>query len=153
MVRTCALSYGPLRLNEQDAPVRDSVTTALLILCMLSTESSGALACDASLPIQSTAAPSSPSSPASPGPFFPDALSADVREGRVESVEGAIRKRVVRGRASNSFYLEIDRRRLQVSRSSYAAAPDAGIVRAYYLPRSRRVVNLERLPDPALPTG
>src|SRR5437764_929168 len=82
MVRTCALSYGPLRLNEQDAPVRDSVTTALLVLCMLSTESSGALARDASLPMQSNAAPSSPSSPASPGPFFPDSLPAN-RNGRL----------------------------------------------------------------------
>jgi hypothetical protein len=82
-----------------------------------------------------------------------DALSADVREGRVESIEGAITKRVVRGRTLSRFYMEIGRRRLQVSRSGYDAAPDAGIVRAYYLPRSLRVVNLERLPDPALPMG
>ncbi len=205
--------------------------TAVMILCTLSTESSGALARDAPTSMQSTAAPHSTSSPTpSSGPFsldalpanrsgllsdeqlrrwqeiarerrkgirsaaylagaigallliadgppskavarrlvgaaslalIPviillanhDALSADVRVGRVESVEGAIAKRVARGRTWSSFYLEIGRRRLQVSRGGYAAAPDAGIVRAYYLPRSRRVVNLERLPDPALPTG
>ena len=33
------------------------------------------------------------------------------------------------------------------------AAPDAGYVRAYYLPRTRKLVNLERLPNPPLPAG
>ncbi|HEY3884642.1 MAG TPA: hypothetical protein VGL62_05505 [Vicinamibacterales bacterium] len=82
-----------------------------------------------------------------------DALSADLRDGRVESIDGAIAKRVVQGRAWSSYYFDIDRRRLEVSRSGYDAAPDAGIVRVYFLPRSRRVVNLERLPDPPLPAG
>ena len=35
----------------------------------------------------------------------------------------------------------------------YRAAPDAGIVRLYYLPASRHVVNLERLPDRTLAEG
>jgi hypothetical protein len=35
--------------------------------------------------------------------------------------------------------------------ATYDAAPDAGVVRLYYLPRSRRVVNLERLPNAPLP--
>ncbi|MGH9411447.1 MAG: hypothetical protein ACRD1V_18590 [Vicinamibacterales bacterium] len=82
-----------------------------------------------------------------------DALSADLRDGRVESVEGAIAKRLVQGRTWSSYYFDVDRHRLEVSRRGYDAAPDAGIVRVYFLPRSRRVVNLERLPDPPLPAG
>lgn len=84
-------------------------------------------------------------------------VNADVREGRVESVEGAIAKRSwyrsSRAR-SRSYYFEVGGRRLQaLSRLSYDAAPDAGYVRVYFLPRSRRVVNLEQLPDKAIPTG
>jgi hypothetical protein len=41
----------------------------------------------------------------------------------------------------------------RVSGIGYDAAPDAGIVRVYFLPRSRRVVNLERLPDAPLAAG
>lgn len=81
------------------------------------------------------------------------ALTADLREGRVESIEGAIAKRVVHGRSWSTHYFEISRRRLRVSRSGYDAAPGAGIVRVYFLPRSRLVVNLERLADPPLPSG
>ena len=39
------------------------------------------------------------------------------------------------------------------SRRSYDAAPDAGMVRVFFLPRSRRVVNLERPPDVAFAPG
>lgn len=85
-------------------------------------------------------------------------VNSDVREGRVESVEGAIaksRRSVGTGGArSTNYYFNVAGRRLQaLSRISYEAAPDAGYVRVYFLPRSRRVVNLEQLPDPSIPTG
>ena len=83
-------------------------------------------------------------------------VNADVREGRVESVEGAIAKRVMmlRGPGSRFYALDVGGRRLRASsRAALDAAPDAGYVRVYFFPRSRRVVNLEQLPDPPIPTG
>lgn len=83
-----------------------------------------------------------------------DAISEDVRAGRVDSVEGAITKFERQGRGSagnNSYYFDVNGKRLQAYRSGYLAAPEAGYVRLYYLPKSRRVVNLERLPDPVMP--
>jgi len=49
------------------------------------------------------------------------------------------------------YYLIIGGRRLQTYSSAYDAAPDGGYVRAYYLSRTRKLVNLERLPNPPLP--
>ena len=83
-------------------------------------------------------------------------VNADVREGRVESVEGAISKssRHFKAPGSRTYLLHVGGRRLQaLSRLSYDAAPDAGFVRVYFFPRSQRVVNLEQLPDPSIPTG
>ena len=84
-------------------------------------------------------------------------VNADVREGRVESVEGAISKssrRASKRPGSRLYLLHVGGRRLQaLSRASYDAAPDAGYVRVYFFPRSKRVVNLEQLEDPAVPTG
>ena len=84
-------------------------------------------------------------------------VNADVREGRVESVEGAIaraRRSVGTGGARTTYYyFDIAGRRLRATRRASDAAPAAGYVRAYFLPRSRRVVNLEQLPDPVVPTG
>ncbi len=81
-----------------------------------------------------------------------DALTADVRAGRVEAVEGAIGKYVDRplggSRNATTFYLDVGGQRVRVWSSAYDAAPDAGFVRVFYLPRSRRAINLERLPDP-----
>ena len=84
-----------------------------------------------------------------------DSLTADVREGRVEAVEGAIRKHRLQGQGANAtrFYLDIAGLRLRTGGDTYRAAPEAGIVRAYYFPRSRRVVNLKHLPDRPLPAG
>ena len=85
-----------------------------------------------------------------------DPLAADVREGRFETVQGAIGKRrtQIKGPAGGCtrYYLNIAGRQLQAYRSAYEVAPDAGYVRAYYLPRTRRLVNLERLPNPPLPS-
>ena len=84
-----------------------------------------------------------------------DAVSEDVRAGRVESVAGAITKfeRQTEGRGSGtaSYYIDVNGKRLQAYRSEYLAAPEAGYVRVYFLPKSRRVVNLEHLPDPVMP--
>jgi hypothetical protein len=85
-----------------------------------------------------------------------DPLAADVRDGRVDAVEGAVGKRQRQSASPTSFtryYLTIGGRELRTYRSAYDAAPDAGNVRAYYLPRTRKLVNLERLPDPPLPAG
>ena len=85
-----------------------------------------------------------------------DPLAADVREGRVEAVEGAVGKRRMQSKARTSctrYYLNIGGRQLRTYLSAYDAAPDAGYVRAYYLPRTRKLVNLERLPNPPLPAG
>ena len=85
-----------------------------------------------------------------------DPLAADLRDGRLESVEGGIGKRRVQSASAIGrprYYLVISGRRLLTYRSAYDAAPDAGYVRAYFLPRTRRLVNLERLPNPPLPSN
>jgi hypothetical protein len=85
-----------------------------------------------------------------------DPLAADVREGRVETVQGAVGKRRTQSKGpaggTTRYYLNIAGRQLQTYLSAYEAAPDAGYVIAYYLPRTRRLVNLERLPNPPLPS-
>jgi hypothetical protein len=91
------------------------------------------------------------------GLFYRDSLALDLREGKVETVEGAIGKhaRVVSGGrdSTNNFYLEVDGRNFGVAVDGYRAAPDAGWVRAYILPLSHRVVNLEELPDKPVEDG
>jgi hypothetical protein len=85
-----------------------------------------------------------------------DPLAADLRERRVETVQGAVRKRRMQSMSATGmtrYYLNIAGRQLQTYVSAYDAAPDAGYVRAYYLPRTRRLVNLERLPNPPLPSS
>ena len=81
-----------------------------------------------------------------------DALTRDLRRGEVRSADGAIGKRSVsQGRRSPRLHwLDVADGAYRVSYAGYTAAPDAGIVRVYFLPRSRRVVNLERLPDAPL---
>jgi hypothetical protein len=83
-----------------------------------------------------------------------DALTRDVREGRVESVEGAIGKSRGGGgggRSVTTYFLRVGDKLFKVTPAPYQAAPDAGLVRLYYLPRSRKVLNLERLPNVSLP--
>jgi hypothetical protein len=82
-----------------------------------------------------------------------DALTRDLRRVRVESVEGAIAKHIQQASGTNSdfHYLDVAGKRFEVPPSAYQAAPDAGYVRVYFLPRSHKVVNLERLPDRSLP--
>jgi hypothetical protein len=84
-------------------------------------------------------------------------VNADVREGRVESVEGAIAKAkssVGKGGSRSWYhYFDIAGRRVRATTRAYNAAPAAGYVRVYFFPRSRRVVNLEQLADPPIPSG
>ncbi|HTJ23876.1 MAG TPA: hypothetical protein VL383_15840 [Gemmatimonadaceae bacterium] len=83
-----------------------------------------------------------------------DALTHDLRRREVQFVEGAIGKsRVGGGRAPDVLYLDVDDKRFNVSPATYDAAPDAGYVRLYFLPRSRKIVNLEVLPNPAFENG
>jgi hypothetical protein len=83
-----------------------------------------------------------------------DALTRDLRQVTVQSVEGAIGKRRLGGRggpAATSHFLDVGDASFKVGPATYAAAPDAGLVRLYFLPRSRNIVNLERLPNAPLP--
>lgn len=78
-----------------------------------------------------------------------DALTRDLRNVQVLSVEGAIgKRRIGNGRARPTYFLDVADQRFAVARGTHDFAPDAGYVRVYYLPRSRKVVNLERLADP-----
>jgi len=85
-----------------------------------------------------------------------DPMAADVRTRRVATVEGALGKRRRQLNApagSTRYYLVVANHWLRTFRPAYEAAPDAGYVRAYYLPRTRRLVNLERLPNPPVPAS
>jgi hypothetical protein len=84
-----------------------------------------------------------------------DAITQDLRSGKVESVEGAITKVLIRGTrsAASTHYFDVEGKRLHVTGSQYDWAPDAGIVRVFYLPHSHRAVNFERLADRPLPPG
>jgi len=84
-----------------------------------------------------------------------DRFTTDVRRGEVVSVDGALLKRSVRGSAIQGasprprYYFEVAGQTLEVMwESAFNAAPQAGYVRVFYLPRSRKAVNLERLPGP-----
>jgi hypothetical protein len=81
-----------------------------------------------------------------------DALTRDLRRVQVQCAEGAIGKRRLgaSGRVTTCF-LDVGDQTFQVAPATYEAAPDAGRVRVYFLPRSRKVVNLERLPNAPLP--
>jgi hypothetical protein len=84
-----------------------------------------------------------------------DPLARDLREGRVESLEGAIGKdRSTLSSGSHDatvYFLQVGSKRFSVGRGMYDSAPEAGWVRIYYLPRSNRVVNFERSGDSPLP--
>jgi hypothetical protein len=85
--------------------------------------------------------------------FAGDSLSSDLASGSIQTVEGAVLKDVRQGKQTESFYLHVAGLTFDVPRSLYLAAPDAGIIRVYYLPRSKTVVNLEHLADRPLPAG
>lgn len=84
-----------------------------------------------------------------------DPLTQDLRSSKVLAVEGPMTKWIVqgRGRAASSYWLQIQHERLHLSHDEYHAIPEGGIVRAYYLPKTRYVVNFEQLADRPLPAG
>ncbi len=55
--------------------------------------------------------------------------------------------------STSVYFLRVGRERFTVAPMANDAAPGAGQVRLYYLPESRKVVNLERLADGETPTG
>lgn len=84
-----------------------------------------------------------------------DKITADVRAGRVESIDGAIAKHIINSgtgdSTSESHYLDVGGKRFETGPDGYEAAPDMGYVRLYFLPRSHRVVNLQLIHGPATP--
>lgn len=99
-----------------------------------------------------------------------DPLAKDLQAGRVESIEGAITKKppqsLFGGTAPVAYRYrvlianrEAGNQEFRCSREFYEFAPDAGMVRLFYLPRSPWVVNLEFLPalrrgqESAVPTA
>jgi len=84
-----------------------------------------------------------------------DSLTHDLRSGRVESAEGAISKRSIttsgRGSSATLYYFDVAGKRVNVWGGAYHAAPEAGMVKIYYLPHSHKLVNMERLADTGLP--
>jgi hypothetical protein len=80
------------------------------------------------------------------------ALSQDLRHGRVESVTGSISKEQESAMDVNGtsiYVLRVADLRFIVPARTNEAAPSAGPVRLYYLPASRKVVNLERVAQDA----
>lgn len=86
-----------------------------------------------------------------------DALTQDLRSGRVEAIEGAIGKHTRDSESGHTrytnYYIDVAGRTFQVDGTAYNAAPEVGIVSLYVLPRSHVILNLERLPDRPLPAG
>jgi hypothetical protein len=80
-----------------------------------------------------------------------DPWASDVEAGRVDMIEGAVSKRV---KSAAGFAYEIHVATRQTGddvfgcpQDLYQAAPGIGMIRLFYLPRSRWAVNFERLPD------
>ena len=74
------------------------------------------------------------------------ALGRDLRHGRVQAVTGAITKEQESAMDVDStsvYILKVGDQRFTVAAMTFAAAPGSGQVRLYYLPVSRKVLNLE----------
>jgi hypothetical protein len=86
-----------------------------------------------------------------------DAMTRDLRSGRVVRVEGAIGKHSVEVEGSHNrwtdYFIEVAGNSYSVDATAYRTAPEVGIVALYVLPRSGVILNLERLPDRPLPAG
>jgi hypothetical protein len=88
---------------------------------------------------------------------FGSALARELRDPRVETVEGAVLRdqRVTYGTQTSlhTYTVTLAHRTYKVGRALFDATPEGGHVRLYVLPRSHTVVNLERLADQPLPEG
>lgn len=84
-----------------------------------------------------------------------DPLQRDLRDGKVESVEGPCGKRMpmtaVSANSQSSYYLDVGRMTFSVGQHTYETAPEAGYLRVYYLPRSKHLVNWERTESGPVP--
>jgi hypothetical protein len=83
------------------------------------------------------------------------ALGRDLRHGRVQAVVGPITKEQESAMDVDStsvYVLKVGGQRFTVAALTFEAAPRSGQVRLYYLPASRKVVNLEAFTD-GTPTG
>jgi hypothetical protein len=83
------------------------------------------------------------------------ALGRDLRHGRVQAVTGTITKEQESAMDADStsvYILKVGDQRFIVPAVTFEAAPPTGQVRLYYLPGSRKVVNLEAFTD-GTPTG
>jgi hypothetical protein len=76
-----------------------------------------------------------------------DAIEGPFRRERSDLNTFADHSYASRGNARYTYYLYVGERTLRVSEAQYDASPDDGIVRAYVLPNSDRLVNLERIAD------
>lgn len=85
-----------------------------------------------------------------------NSLTRDLGEGRVASLEGAIGRHTEHSHSDRSdttfYYLDVADEHFMVGRAEFDAAERPGWVRLYFLPRSRKVVNMERLPDRSVPS-
>jgi hypothetical protein len=76
-----------------------------------------------------------------------NALRRDLRSPQLGFLEGEVRKQAVtdasESNASTRYTLHIGDRTLELTEDEYEAAPSTGVFRAYVLPRSRHLVNLE----------
>jgi hypothetical protein len=83
-------------------------------------------------------------------------LTRDVRDGRVLSVEGPVttdRVQTPDGPGMTHYYLLVSDGRYECSPQAIDLVGVGGVFRVYFLPRSHRVVNLERLADVPIPAG
>lgn len=67
----------------------------------------------------------------------------DLREGKVMIREGQVRRTVVRGSKSSSYYYVLNDLRFSVSAAGYAALVEGRPYRLYYLPRSKTLLGIE----------
>ena len=91
-----------------------------------------------------------------------DRWANDVQAGQVEVAEGAVTKRtrlqylsVENENTPTVYEIRVANRQagnqiFDSPQDIYDAAPGLGMIRLFYLPHSRRVVNFERLPDPVV---
>jgi hypothetical protein len=83
------------------------------------------------------------------------AMARDLRHGRVQAVTGPITKEQESAMdvdGTSVCILKVGDQRFTVAAVTFEAAPGSGRVRLYYLPASRKVVNLEAFTDET-PTG
>jgi hypothetical protein len=83
------------------------------------------------------------------------AMGRDLHHGRVQAVTGPITKEQESAMDVNStsvYILKVGDQRFTVPAMTFEGAPGSGQVRLYYLPASRKVVNLEAFTD-GTPTG